>query len=154
VLKEAVCEKVPTELDFPREEREILAYWKAERIFEKSLEEGFLVDLLVLHLVGQRDVTGEIGEDDAPGEGVVPGAAADADMLALLGDPDAEDFEGGLVALGDGWNAQYFLGTHDLMTSWKSLQCLRDGERKRETDCRNYSIFLGFHRLWSLPQGG
>ena len=53
-------------------------------------------------------MAGEVGEDDAPGKGVVPCAAADADVLALLGDPDAEDFEGGLVALGDGWNAQYF----------------------------------------------
>jgi isoleucyl-tRNA synthetase len=38
VFKEAVFEKVPTELDFPREEREILAYWKAEKIFQKSLD--------------------------------------------------------------------------------------------------------------------
>jgi hypothetical protein len=53
-------------------------------------------------------VAGEVGKDDAPGEGVVPGSAADADVLALLG----EDFEGSLVALGDGWNAQYFLRTH------------------------------------------
>jgi isoleucyl-tRNA synthetase len=29
--------KVPTELDFPREEREILRFWKASRIFEKTL---------------------------------------------------------------------------------------------------------------------
>jgi isoleucyl-tRNA synthetase len=33
-----VFEKVPTELDFPREERAILAYWKKEEIFRKSLE--------------------------------------------------------------------------------------------------------------------
>src|SRR2546425_319197 len=31
-------DKVRTDLDFPRDEREILAFWKAERIFEKSLE--------------------------------------------------------------------------------------------------------------------
>jgi isoleucyl-tRNA synthetase len=29
--------KVPTELDFPREEREVLAFWKSARIFEKTL---------------------------------------------------------------------------------------------------------------------
>jgi len=31
-------EKVPTELDFPKEERAVLAFWKEHRIFEKSLE--------------------------------------------------------------------------------------------------------------------
>ncbi|MBX3189913.1 MAG: isoleucine--tRNA ligase [Labilithrix sp.] len=30
-------DKVPTELDFPRDERDILAFWKEHRIFEKSL---------------------------------------------------------------------------------------------------------------------
>ncbi len=30
--------RVPNELDFPKEEREILAFWKAEKIFDKSLE--------------------------------------------------------------------------------------------------------------------
>ena len=29
--------RVPTELDFPKEEREILAFWKSARIFEKTL---------------------------------------------------------------------------------------------------------------------
>ncbi len=33
----AAFEKVPSELDFPKEEREILAFWKKERIFERSL---------------------------------------------------------------------------------------------------------------------
>ena len=28
---------VPNELDFPREEDEVLAFWRSERIFEKSL---------------------------------------------------------------------------------------------------------------------
>jgi isoleucyl-tRNA synthetase len=31
-------DRVPTELDFPKEERETLAFWKEARIFEKSLE--------------------------------------------------------------------------------------------------------------------
>lgn len=31
-------EKVPNELDFPKEERAVLAFWKEHRIFEKSLE--------------------------------------------------------------------------------------------------------------------
>ncbi len=30
-------DKVRPELDFPRDEREILAFWKEARIFEKSL---------------------------------------------------------------------------------------------------------------------
>ncbi|WP_394820905.1 isoleucine--tRNA ligase [Pendulispora albinea] len=33
-------EKVPQELNFPKEEREILALWKEKRIFERSLEES------------------------------------------------------------------------------------------------------------------
>ena len=74
--------------------------------FEEALEEGLGVDLGVLHLVGDGDVAGEVGEDDAPGEGVFPGAALNADVLALFGDPDAQDFEGGFVALGGGGNAQ------------------------------------------------
>jgi len=36
----AKFEKVPQELNFPREEREILALWKEKRIFERSLEES------------------------------------------------------------------------------------------------------------------
>ena len=31
-------DKVLTELDFPRDERAILSFWKEQRIFEKSLE--------------------------------------------------------------------------------------------------------------------
>jgi isoleucyl-tRNA synthetase len=38
VPREVVFEKVSTELDFPREEREVLAYWKRDGIFQKSLE--------------------------------------------------------------------------------------------------------------------
>jgi hypothetical protein len=68
--------------------------------FEEAVEEGFGVGVLVLKLVGEGDVAGEVGEDDAPGEGVLPGSAADADVLALFGDPDAENLEGGFVALG------------------------------------------------------
>jgi isoleucyl-tRNA synthetase len=33
-----VFDKVPAELDFPKEEKEILRFWKERRIFEKSLE--------------------------------------------------------------------------------------------------------------------
>jgi isoleucyl-tRNA synthetase len=33
-----VFEKVSTDLDFPKEEKEILAFWKERRIFQKSLE--------------------------------------------------------------------------------------------------------------------
>ena len=32
-------DKVASELDFPKEERQTLAFWKAEKIFEKSLEQ-------------------------------------------------------------------------------------------------------------------
>src|SRR6476619_6105927 len=37
-MKKPLFERVPTELDFPKEEREILSFWKEARIFEKSLE--------------------------------------------------------------------------------------------------------------------
>jgi isoleucyl-tRNA synthetase len=33
----SVFKKVPPELDFPKEEREVLAFWEKERIFERSL---------------------------------------------------------------------------------------------------------------------
>src|SRR5215472_5204221 len=33
-------EKVPTSLDFPKEEREVLDLWRCERIFERSLEQS------------------------------------------------------------------------------------------------------------------
>jgi isoleucyl-tRNA synthetase len=33
-----VFEKVPTELDFPKEERAVLAFWKEQRVFEASLD--------------------------------------------------------------------------------------------------------------------
>ena len=80
--------------------------------FEEAVEEGVLVDGGTLQLVGVGDVAGEVGEDDAPGEGVFPRPAADADVLALFGDPYAEDFEGGLVALG-GWGwVEVFVGGH------------------------------------------
>lgn len=38
-MSAARFDKVPSELDFPKEEREILAFWKEQRIFDKSLEQ-------------------------------------------------------------------------------------------------------------------
>jgi len=70
--------------------------------FEQTLEEGVGIGALILKLVGVSDVAGEVGEDDAPGEGIFPSAAADTDVLALLGDPDPHDLEGRFVAL-RGW---------------------------------------------------
>ncbi len=80
--------------------------------FEQTLQEGVGVGAFILDLVSVSDVTGEVGEDDAPGEGVFPGATSNADVLALLGDPDAHDLEGCLVALCCRWNGQIFLDTH------------------------------------------
>src|SRR4051812_46714405 len=37
-MKKPLFDRVPTELDFPKEEREILSFWKEARIFEKSLD--------------------------------------------------------------------------------------------------------------------
>src|ERR1700739_1227275 len=34
-----VFDKVPAELNFPKEEREVLAFWKERRIFERTLED-------------------------------------------------------------------------------------------------------------------
>ena len=39
-MAQPVFEKVPSELNFPREERATLEFWKRERIFERSLEEA------------------------------------------------------------------------------------------------------------------
>jgi hypothetical protein len=80
--------------------------------FQETLEKGVPISLLVLQFVSKGDVAGEVGEDYSPSEGVFPGAAADADVLALFGDPYTEYFERGLVALGDGWDAQGFFRTH------------------------------------------
>lgn len=38
-MAQPLFEKVPSELNFPREERATLEFWKSERIFERSLEE-------------------------------------------------------------------------------------------------------------------
>lgn len=38
-MADARFDRVPNELDFPKEEREILAYWRSAKIFEKSLEQ-------------------------------------------------------------------------------------------------------------------
>lgn len=80
--------------------------------FEEAFEEGFGVDFVVLHFVGVGDVAGEVGEDDSPGEGVFPGAGADGDVLTLFRDPDAEDFEGGFVALGGGGRVEELVCGH------------------------------------------
>src|SRR5579864_1933097 len=81
--------------------------------FEEAVEECVPVDGFVLHVVSVGDVAGEIGEDDSPGEGVLPCSAADADMLALLGDPDSEDFKGGFVTLRGGRWIEKFFGRHE-----------------------------------------
>jgi hypothetical protein len=73
--------------------------------FEQSGQKRIGVSTFILKLMRERDVAGEIGEDDAPREGVFPGAAANADVLALFGDPDAHNLEGCLVTLCDWWNA-------------------------------------------------
>src|SRR5664279_2743320 len=36
----ALFEKVSTELDFPKDEKAVLAFWKQSRIFEQSLEQS------------------------------------------------------------------------------------------------------------------
>ena len=80
--------------------------------FEEAFEEGVFVDVLLGHGVGVDDVAGEVGEDDAPGEGVLPRAGAERDVLALLCNPDADKFEGGFVAGGGGGRVEVFLRGH------------------------------------------
>ena len=72
--------------------------------FEQTLEERVGIGGFILKLMGVSDVPGEVSEDDAPGEGVFPGTIADADVLALFGDPDAQNLEGRFVALRYRWN--------------------------------------------------
>ena len=92
--------------------------------FEEAFEEGFFIDFVALNGVGVGDMAGEVGENNSPGEGVFPGAAADADVLALLGDPDAEDFKGGFIALGGGGKFEVLVGGHAVLRGllWASLQ--------------------------------
>ena len=80
--------------------------------FEQPLEEGVSVDAFVLEFVGVSDMPCQVCEDDSPGERVLPCTAADADVLALLGDPDAKDLEGRFVSLRCRWNAKNFFNTH------------------------------------------
>jgi hypothetical protein len=90
--------------------------------FEEALEEGVSVDGFVLHVVGIGDVTGEVGEDDSPGEGVLPCSAAEADVLALFGYPDAENFKGGFVALRRRRWGEGFVGCHSFSLSGNELR--------------------------------
>ena len=80
--------------------------------FEEAFDESVDVGFGVVELLGEGDVTGEVGEDDSPSEGVLPGAGADADVLTLLGDPDAENFKGGVVAGGGGRDVEVLGGRH------------------------------------------
>ena len=90
------------------------------KAFKQAFDEGVSVGFGMLDLLGQGDVAREVGENNAPGEGVFPSAGADADVLALLGDPDAEDFERGLVAGGGGWDVELFRGCHLLVSLRRS----------------------------------
>lgn len=87
--------------------------------FEEAGGKGVNVGVGTLELVGESDVAGEVGEHDAPGKGVVPGAGADGDVLAAFGDPDAEDFERGLVAGGSGWDVEVLGGGHAGYLCWE-----------------------------------
>src|ERR1700685_2012645 len=52
-------------------------------------------------LEGGRDVASQIGQHHAPGFGFLPDAHAQADVLILMRDPDAQQFEG--FGIGAGW---------------------------------------------------
>ena len=86
--------------------------------FEEALEKGLRIDGLFawLQLMRVGDVPCEVGEDDSPGEWVFPRSGAKTDVLALLSDPDAQDFEGGLIT-GCGWrDLEVFVGGHRRVT--------------------------------------
>jgi len=92
--------------------------------FKDALEKGIAVDVFAVHGFGVDDVAGEVGEDDAPGKGIFPGAGAQADVLALLGDPDAEEFEGRFVTDGGGGWVKILLG-HAGVHLGKEIQVVR-----------------------------
>ena len=92
--------------------------------FEQAFDEGVDVGFGLLELLGEGDVAHQVGEHDTPGEGVFPGAGADADVLALLGDPDAENFEGGFVAGGGGRDFEIFGGRHEVICLRLSIWAL------------------------------
>ena len=67
------------------------------KTFQHALEEGLLIQALAVHGFCVDDVAREVREHDSPGKRIFPGAGAQADVLTLLGNPDAQQFEGGLV---------------------------------------------------------
>ena len=61
------------------------------------------------------DVPCKVGEHHAPVGRIVPDAGPEADMLSLLGNPDAKQLEGGFVALGHGRDVEELVRRHWLL---------------------------------------
>ena len=79
------------------------------------------VEVFAVHAFGVDDVPREIGEHDAPGERVFPRAGTKAYMLALLGNPDAQQFEAGGVFGGGG-------GRVEILSGWPWLHLTRSSK--------------------------
>src|ERR1700683_3789328 len=70
---------------------------------ETGLDAGeHLLRVALLRLLeGGRDVASQIGQQHPPGFGFLPDAHPQADVLILMRDPDAQQFEG--FGIGAGW---------------------------------------------------
>ncbi len=80
--------------------------------FEQSLQKGVRIGPFILQFVGMRNMPRQVGQHDPPRKRILPGPAANADMLPLLGNPDPKNLEGGLIALRCRRNTQNFFSTH------------------------------------------
>ena len=63
------------------------------KALKQTLQESIRIAAFVLQLMSMRDMPSQIREDDTPGEGVLPGAAADTDVLPLFRDPDPKNLK-------------------------------------------------------------
>jgi hypothetical protein len=62
-------------------------------------------------------VAGQIGQHHTPGAGIFPHAGPYADVLVLVGDPDAKQFEGSRIGPGGVWDTELIGLCHEFSRS-------------------------------------
>lgn len=69
------------------------------KAFHHALEKCLLIEVFAREGLRMDDVPREISQHNSPCKRVFPDAGAQADVLSLLGNPDAQKLEGSGVAL-------------------------------------------------------
>ena len=69
------------------------------KTFQKPLQKRIRIRAFVLQLMGMRDMPRQIGQHNPPSERILPGAATNADVLPLFGDPHPHHLKGRFIAL-------------------------------------------------------